>query len=372
MNLDWIGLLEFLTLIQLLLLTAVILNYKKGKRLSNLLLAGFMASNALLIGHSLFLHAVWTSYTHSIGLFSIGSSLYFLLMPFLYLYIQSLCYETFRLRAVHLLHIIPFGFFAIFSMAAAIFHLLGPVEYWSHHITLHVQIFSYLLASLFVLIGYRARLRELFSSIERIDLFWCNLLLAGVTVMWMLDFLNWILGIYHMSSPAVAYSMFAASLFINLTFTLAVTYKGLAQSVSFSGIESIPKYAASRLKPSDCEDIVKKLAACMDNEKPYLMSSLSVEDLSKKLNIPAKNLSQALHSGFNKNFYDFINSYRIDEVKKRIEDIRSQNLTLFAIALEAGFNSKSVFNEAFKKHAGMTPKVYKSRHSSQETSQTIN
>jgi AraC-like DNA-binding protein len=364
MDPDWIGLLELLTLIQLLLLTAVILNYKKGKRLSNLLLAGFMASNALLIAHSLAVHAGWTSSGHRIGLYSIGSSLYFLLMPFLYLYIQSLCYETFRLRAVHLIHIIPFILFAAFTAAATSFSTLGSTEYWSHHIALNVQILSYLLASFFILIGYRTRLRELYSSIERIDLSWCNLLLSGVTAMWLLDLLNWILGIYNMSSPAVSYGMFTASMFINLTFTLIVTYKGLAQSVSFSGIQGPPKYAASRLKPSDCEDIVRKLTACMENEKSYLAPSLSVEDLSRKLNIPARNLSQALHSGLNKNFYDFVNSYRIDEIKKRIQDAQYQNLTLFAIALEAGFNSKSVFNEAFKKHSGITPKAYKRRHSS--------
>ena len=79
----------------------------------------------------------------------------------------------------------------------------------------------------------------------------------------------------------------------------------------------------------------------MENEKSYLAPSLSVEDLSRKLNIPARNLSQALHSGLNKNFYDFVNSYRIDEIKKRIQDAQYQNLTLFAIALDAGFNSKS-------------------------------
>ena len=59
-------------------------------------------------------------------------------------------------------------------------------------------------------------------------------------------------------------------------------------------------------------------------KSPYLAASLSVEDLSRKLNIPARNLSQALHSGLNKNFYDFVNSYRIDEVKKRIQDAQYQ------------------------------------------------
>ena len=68
-----------------------------------------------------------------------------------------------------------------------------------------------------------------------------------------------------------------------------------------------------------------------------------------------------MHSTLNQNFYDFINTHRIEEIKKRMNDSKFQNLTLLALAYDVGFNSKSVFNAAFKKHTGMTPKEYK-RH----------
>jgi AraC-like DNA-binding protein len=141
-----------------------------------------------------------------------------------------------------------------------------------------------------------------------------------------------------------------------------VTYKGLAQTNSFSGIQAPPKYAGSRLTSSDCARIVEKLAVCMKTEKPFLDPSLSIESLSQKLDIPVKNLSQAIHSSLNQNFYDFINTHRIDEIKKRMNDREHERLTLLALAFDAGFNSKSVFNAAFKKHTGLTPKEYKRQY----------
>jgi AraC-like DNA-binding protein len=202
-------------------------------------------------------------------------------------------------------------------------------------------------------------LRELYSSIERIDLSWCNLLLIAFAAMWFLDFMNWVLGITHIATPTASYWMYMSSILINLVFTLIVTYKGLTQSASFSGIQGLPKYAASRLDPSECETIIKKLTALIETEKPYLSPSISIEELSKKLNISVKSLSQAIHTGLNQNFYDFINSCRIEEIKKRIHDEQHKNFTLLAIALDAGFNSKSVFNAAFKKHTGITPKEFR-------------
>ena len=384
MLLDWTEFIALFTLIQLLFLTAVILNYKRGKRLSNRLLACFMASNALLIAYFLLARFGWISQEKWIAAYSIGNSMYLLLMPFLYLYIRSLCYKDFRLKVTHLLHSIPFCIFVVFSLFIYFFNRtiphtdvfiflqqhIRPIEYWSHKIILHIQIFSYLVASAFVLTQYRKGLRDLYSSIEKIDLYWCNLLLAGFAAMWFLDLLDWLFYISHASSQFVSYWMLISSLLINLTFTLIVTYKGLAQSGIFSGIQALPKYAASRLELSDCENIIKKLTVFANNEKPYLTSSLSVEDISKKLKIPVKNLSQAMHTCLNQNFYDFINTHRIEEIKIRMLDNRFQNLTLLALAYDVGFNSKSVFNAAFKKHTGMTPKEYKRQYSASSNKHT--
>jgi AraC-like DNA-binding protein len=376
MALDWLDFIALFTLIQLIFLAVVTFNYKKGKRLSNLLLSGFMASNALLIANYILTHFGWISSGNWIGIYIIGGSMYFLLMPFLYLYIQSLCYKNFHLKTIHVFHLIPFVIFVSFSLfvyllnnttlrseiSISLRQIIGEAEQVSHKTVLHLQILLYLIASVVVLSGYRKRLRDLFSSIERIDLYWCNLLLAGFATMWFIDLMNWILGFFRIFSQITSYWMVISSLFINLIFTLMVTYKGLAQSASFSGIIGSPKYAASRLKPPESDNIARKLTEFMNSEKPYLSPSISVEELSKKLNFSVKNLSQVIHTSFNLNFYDFINSYRIEEIKKHIDDENYRNLTLVAIAYDAGFNSKSVFNAAFKKHAGITPKEYKSRH----------
>jgi AraC-like DNA-binding protein len=243
-------------------------------------------------------------------------------------------------------------------------HTITEIEYWSYKCILHIQIASYLVASAMALVVYRERLKDIYSSIEKIDLSWCNLLLIGFAAMWMTDLLGWILYSLHAVSPFVSQTFFIVSLLINLSFTLAVAYRGLVRSEGFSGIYAPAKYAATLMKESDCKAIIQKLTSCVENEKLYLRASLTVDDLSKRVKIPTKQLSQAIHTGLRKNFYDFINAYRIDEAKKRICDKCYENQTLLAVAFDAGFNSKSVFNAAFKKQTGITPKEYRRRHSS--------
>ncbi|HVO74541.1 MAG TPA: helix-turn-helix domain-containing protein, partial [Ignavibacteriaceae bacterium] len=355
------------TFIQLAFLTVVTFNYKKGKKLSNRILSGFLFSNALLIAQTFLTHSQLIANNKFTIIFSIGNSSYFLLAPFLFLYIQSLCYKEFKLKPVYLLHLLPFFITLLFFLYVQYTPLntnhqsLGYIEYLSHRIILHLQIFSYLMASAILLIRYRIRLKELYSSIEKIDLSWCNLILLAFAVMWFLDLSNWSLGLLHLSSGSLSHWMFISSLLINLMFTLAVAYKGLTQSETFLGIQTYGKYSASRLKHSDCEKIIERLNLLMLNEKPFLNPSITAEDLAQILKIPPKHLSQAVNTCLNKNFFNLINSYRIEEAKKLINCGKYQNQTLLALAYDVGFNSKSVFNAAFKKYAGITPKEFKNQ-----------
>jgi AraC-like DNA-binding protein len=377
MTFEWIDLIEFFTFIQLLFLAVVAFNYKGGKRLSNRILSGFMASNALLIGHLFLSHFGWISPAKFKVLFCIGNSSYLLLMPFLYLYIRSLCYKDFHLSINHLLHAIPFVVISLFLLiiflstgegteigVKSLSQNIAKIEYWSHKFILHIQIASYLVASAITLSVYRERLKDVYSSIEKIDLSWCNLLLIGFAAMWIIDLLDWILNSLHVTPPLMRQIFFTVSLLINLIFTLAVAYRGLVRLEGFSGIYAPAKYAASLMKASECKAIIQRLTTCMEKEKLYLRASITVEDLSKRLKVPTKQLSQTIHTGLSKNFYDFVNAYRIDEAKRRICDKHYQNQTLLAVAYDVGFNSKSVFNTAFKKYTGITPKEYKSNYSS--------
>ena len=88
-------------------------------------------------------------------------------------------------------------------------------------------------------------------------------------------------------------------------------------------------------------------------------SDLTLQDLADTLSISPHNLSEIINTQLGKNFYDFVNGYRVDAVQQRLTDPAYAHLTVLAIGLDAGFNSKSSFNAVFKKHVKMTPSQYR-------------
>ena len=142
-----------------------------------------------------------------------------------------------------------------------------------------------------------------------------------------------------------------AFLFIN-----AIAYFASKKSAFYNQLN---KYETSSFKQSELIQIKEKLIQLMATQKPYLNPSLSLSDLAKKLSVPHRELSQVINESFNQNFYDFINKYRIAECKRLMNNSSDQKKTIIEIAYEVGFNSKSTFNKAFKKHTGLTPKEFK-------------
>ena len=96
----------------------------------------------------------------------------------------------------------------------------------------------------------------------------------------------------------------------------------------------------------------------MKTERLYLNGELTAQELAQQLGVTPNHLSQVINQVEGKNFFDFVNSYRIEEVKNRMADSRSKSMTLLALALESGFNSKTSFNMVFKKMTGQTPSQY--------------
>jgi len=97
----------------------------------------------------------------------------------------------------------------------------------------------------------------------------------------------------------------------------------------------------------------------MDRDRPWRDSDLTLADLADLLSTTPHKLSEVLNAQIGQTFYDFVNGYRVKEVQRRIAAGDAQRVTMLALALDAGFASKSTFNVVFKKHTSRTPSDYR-------------
>ncbi|HUF09109.1 MAG TPA: helix-turn-helix domain-containing protein, partial [Rhodothermales bacterium] len=149
-------------------------------------------------------------------------------------------------------------------------------------------------------------------------------------------------------------------------YVYAIGYLGLRQPEIFGSVitsddeDAAPiSYVRSGLDEGQGREIESRLLDLMETASPYRDPELTLPQLADHLGISPHNLSQVINSRLGVNFYDFINEYRIEEVKRRIRDDKASSLTLLSIGLDAGFNSKSSFNAVFKKMAGCTPSEFR-------------
>ncbi|MDX1638015.1 MAG: helix-turn-helix transcriptional regulator [Balneolaceae bacterium] len=122
------------------------------------------------------------------------------------------------------------------------------------------------------------------------------------------------------------------------------------------------KYASSSLTKRDLREILVQIEQFMDKEEPFRKRDLKIGDLAGDMDIPAHHISQCLNQELGKNFFEFINSYRVEAVKKQLQRGRHRHLTLLAIARECGFNSQSSFYRIFRQMTGSTPSDYIETH----------
>lgn len=127
---------------------------------------------------------------------------------------------------------------------------------------------------------------------------------------------------------------------------------------TFPALLSPRKYQGSKLNPELAEDIFQRVDRYMESNQPYLDPDLSLRSLAQQLDVLPNYLSQVLNDRYQQNFYTFINQYRVNAFKARLQQADAAQFTLLAHAYECGFNSKTTFNAAFKRLTGLTPSQY--------------
>ena len=115
------------------------------------------------------------------------------------------------------------------------------------------------------------------------------------------------------------------------------------------------------LEEIDSKKLLDELALFMKDEKPFLEADISLITLAESLQVNPKSLSFVINEHLNMNFNQYINDWRIEEVKMRLDNKAYDHFKMLSIAFDCGFNSKSTFNLAFKKATGLSPSEYR-RH----------
>ncbi|RZA04636.1 MAG: AraC family transcriptional regulator, partial [Moraxellaceae bacterium] len=107
----------------------------------------------------------------------------------------------------------------------------------------------------------------------------------------------------------------------------------------------------------------------IDIQKLYLNQSINIEDFSKEIGAPYREVSNIINKNFNTNFFEFINNLRVEEAKRMLSDRAYDKLSILDILHESGFNSKSAFQRFFKRITGQTPREFRKNAYQQENAQ---
>ena len=348
----------------------------KFRPISAGLLAGFFLSQSFISLHELVLYGDQFRYavlTSSPNWFFIGSMGYALDGPLLYLYVLSIIRSDFNLGSSHRWHLLPlvvyflFLIFAFYSQThmqkVALIDLYQFDLDWQF-VTMDTLIkssrFTYFIMSIYLINKYRQQLKDFQSSIENIDLTWLKILVLGfalVSFVGVLLSISKVVNLFYTVDVSLQIFLGLTTYYVNLILVCFLLFFSAANISSVKKVKDQLKTSYANYQVD--HEYVSRILKCMDDEKPYLNSNITLDALSELIDVPSRELTAVLNGHFRMNFYEFINNYRIKEAKKILAADSNQQKTISDIFLAVGFNSKSVFNTFFKKNVGATPSEFR-------------
>ncbi|NOG47369.1 MAG: helix-turn-helix transcriptional regulator [Calditrichaeota bacterium] len=376
-QLDLFSVFIFLGAMQGLYLTFFFVFRKEGNHLSNILFGCILLVLALI---TLDIFSGYTNYIiYFMHLNNSTEPFTFLIGPLFYLYVFSIINDQGKLTGKQKLHFLAAIIFALnmipyflqpeaykYNEFLGAFHPEAqqiplttfldpdPAKLRNNIVPLiFIHVFSYVILCIRILYPKFRQQNLSFFSMQNKTLAWLRLLVLGLALA-MIIFI-------------VVRILFDADLgdYITATYTsimlYSISFMVTKDSGFFSGKIAInnKKYEKSSLTSDMQKAILEKLNKLMEEQKPFLDSSISLSSLAKHLSISTHNLSQILNESLQKSFFEYIAEYRIAEARKMLRDPEMANMVIEEIAERVGYNSKSAFNNAFKKLTGSTPSEYR-------------
>jgi AraC-like DNA-binding protein len=376
-----------MTAYQCILFALLLLTIKREKYIRNAFLAVFLLQQAaipldILISFGAEFRHIAIEW--SPDLFYVFGFGYWLEGPLLLWYTRSLIYKDYHPRLKDIIYLLPFiayaGYQLIFYYSLDVLDKKTIQE--QYDLTVAPQIMNYvtLFRELFrVALGviclieikrYTQHIRTNFSDIDKIDLTWLKILVIGFLAIrfWAVLVSAMIILSINFGITTNFEIMGLAGNYITFLLVSILIFFGLGHSSVFEGLElrppKEPEATKDGLEPEGQKEKIKpemieQLTRHMEQEKPYLTPALTLEKLAGQLRLQPRLLSNIINRHFDCNFFEFINSYRVEEAKRMLADGRHSDKNMLDIMLDVGFNSKATFNTLFKKKAGMTPSEYR-------------
>lgn len=291
----------------------------------------------------------------------------FLQMPFFLWFVQTACFTDFRYSRWDSLHFLPFVIAVILTMPGEQLAFgTAPQPQTAAFLTnreipffiaaAHIQYYAYIASSIRILVEFRRIFHEHCPGVKSSLFKWLTQLVAVSVIVHSLVLFKSILAFTTFEPLFLLIQPLGA--LVTLGVITWFSLKALLQPELFRGVDKgllrARRFARGDEPPAQKE--VETLLSHMKTERPYLDPALTVSDLAKQLKTTPRNLSELINQNLGVSFFDFVNRYRIDFAKDLLRD---KSKTVLEILYAAGFNSKSSFNTAFKKHSNMTPSLYR-------------
>jgi AraC-like DNA-binding protein len=357
-------------IIQGLFVTLLLNNGRVKKSRANVFLSVLLMALSFSTFHIMFAGRVINHF--SVDVFNAGDPSFLLIAPLLWFYVKELTGSRIKFSLKSALHFIPFLLLICISLlfrfipadntirlfllkngrfVSMIFWIVVVVQFSFYHFFIHRRWLT-----------YQRIIEQEISNTEDVNISWVRFFM-GVFLFINFLFLINLFVVIHLDnivwlerSTAVIFSL---SIF-------ALGYKGILQREIFytSTNKDIPD---KRVTPNEVrlvqhkaeQELINRLLLYIEEKKPYLDPELTLSDLAKQTAMNRNQLSQVINDGIGDNFYNFINKYRVEQVKKFMTEPTMQHFSMLGLALEAGFKSKSTFNLIFKRFTGLTPTEYR-------------
>jgi len=318
--------------------------FTKKKLLTNYFLGALLFALSIRIGKSVF---VYFHPTLPRLYLQIGLTACFFIGPFLYYFLKS---------AVAEINIMPKSWKLILLFWAILIVSIGiiyPYEYypllWNQIFIwiIYFQWFAYIVFSGFTIREIVAKIVNTKHKTTPAET-WFGMIFLGNFLLFLFYFLA------IMRAPAATY--ISGAIVFSFILYLIISILLYRKKTDDLFLLNNQKYSGKRIDSTEAAILSEKLENIMNAKSLYKNPNLSLQDVSQEMNISTHQLSQFLNNNLNKNFTSFVNEFRIKEACKIITS--NDKLTLESVGYDVGFNSKSTFFSAFKKHTGTTPLNY--------------